>query len=39
MRRQADLVVIEGYLPKLADEATTRKWVQEAIAATGAACE
>jgi hypothetical protein len=33
---QADLVVIEGYLPKLADEATTRKWVQEAIAATGA---
>ena len=24
------------YLPKLADEATTRAWVQEAIAAAGA---
>jgi uncharacterized protein len=28
--------VIESFLPKLADEATTRAWVQEAIAATGA---
>lgn len=34
---QADLAVIRGYLPSLADEATTRRWVQEAIAASGAA--
>ena len=32
----AELAVIEVYLPKLADEATTRAWVQEAIAAAGA---
>lgn len=34
---QADLAVIRGYLPSLADEPTTRRWVQEAIAASGAA--
>lgn len=34
---KADLAVIRGYLPRLADEATTRRWVQEAIAASGAA--
>lgn len=33
---RSDLAVIEGFLPKLADEATTRAWVQAAIAATGA---
>lgn len=33
---RADLAVIEGYLPQLADEATTRAWVQDAIARTGA---
>jgi hypothetical protein len=33
---QAELSVIEVYLPSLADEATTRGWVEEAIAATGA---
>lgn len=32
----ADLAVIEAFLPKLADEATTEAWVREAIAATGA---
>ena len=32
----ADLAVIREYLPSLADEATTRKWVQDAIAASGA---
>lgn len=31
------LAVIESFLPKLADEATTRAWVQAAIAQTGAA--
>jgi len=31
------LDIIEGYLPKLADEATTRKWVEAAIASTNAA--
>jgi uncharacterized protein len=31
------LGVIESFLPKLADEATTRVWVQEAIAQSGAA--
>jgi uncharacterized protein YqeY len=34
---QAELRVIEEFLPRLADEATTRAWVQEAIAASGAA--
>lgn len=33
---RAELAVIEQYLPKLADEATTRRWVEEAIAASGA---
>lgn len=31
-----ELGVIDAYLPQQADEATTRAWVQEAIAATGA---
>lgn len=30
------LAVVESFLPKAADEATTRRWVQEAIAQTGA---
>jgi len=34
---RAELAVIEEFLPRLADEAATRAWVQEAIAATGAA--
>jgi uncharacterized protein len=33
---RAELEVIEGFLPSLADEATTRAWVRDAIAATGA---
>jgi hypothetical protein len=33
---RAELGVIREFLPKLADEATTRRWVQEAIAASGA---
>jgi uncharacterized protein YqeY len=33
---RAELTVIEGYLPKLADEAQTLVWVREAIAASGA---
>ena len=33
---QAELRVVEEFLPRLADEATTRAWVQEAIAASGA---
>lgn len=32
-----ELAVIEGFLPALADEATTRTWVTEAISSTGAA--
>ncbi|MCB9758667.1 MAG: GatB/YqeY domain-containing protein [Alphaproteobacteria bacterium] len=34
---RAEMVIIEGYLPKLADEATTLTWVKAAIAETGAA--
>ena len=34
---RAELAVVEEFLPTLADEATTRAWVQEAIAASGAA--
>jgi uncharacterized protein YqeY len=34
---RAEKAVIEGFLPRLADEATTRGWVQAAIAETGAA--
>ena len=33
---RAELAVVQEFLPKLADEATTRVWVAEAIAATGA---
>ncbi len=33
---RAELAVIQTFLPSLADEATTRRWVQEAIAASGA---
>jgi uncharacterized protein YqeY len=33
---RAELAVIETFLPKQADEATTRAWVKEAIAASGA---
>lgn len=33
---RAELAIIEGYLPRLADEATTLAWVREAIAASGA---
>lgn len=31
-----EIVVIDAYLPQMADEATVRGWVKEAIAATGA---
>jgi uncharacterized protein YqeY len=33
---RAEKAVIDGFLPSLADEATTRAWVQQAIADTGA---
>ncbi|HJN75798.1 MAG TPA: GatB/YqeY domain-containing protein [Myxococcota bacterium] len=33
---RAELAVIEGFLPKLADEAQTLAWVREAIASSGA---
>lgn len=33
---RVDLAVIEGFLPRLADEATTRAWVDAAIASSGA---
>lgn len=33
---RAELAVIETFLPSLADEATTRAWVKEAIVASGA---
>lgn len=33
---QAEAVVIDGFLPQLADEATTMAWVRDAIAASGA---
>lgn len=32
----AELAVIDHWLPSMADEATTRGWVEEAVAATGA---
>ena len=35
-QERAELAVIETFLPQLADEATTRQWVQEAIEASGA---
>jgi hypothetical protein len=34
---ESDLAIIDAFLPKLADEETTRAWVAEAVAATGAA--
>lgn len=33
---QAELEIIQGFLPSLADEAKTRAWVQQAIAECGA---
>mgnify|MGYP003887803419 CR=1 FL=1 len=33
---RSELAVIEAFLPQLADEATTRQWVAEAVASTGA---
>ena len=33
---KAELAVIQEFLPSLADEAQTKTWVEEAIAATGA---
>ncbi len=33
---KAELGVIEEFLPRLADEATTRAWVEQALAETGA---
>lgn len=33
---RAELAVIQAFLPNLADEATTRRWVEEAIATSGA---
>jgi hypothetical protein len=33
---RAELAVIQTFLPQLADEETTRRWVQEAIDASGA---
>lgn len=35
-QEKEELAVIEGFLPKLADEATTEAWVDAAIAQTGA---
>lgn len=35
-QEELELKLIEHYLPQLADEATTKKWVKEAIEATGA---
>ena len=34
---RAELAVVQSFAPSLADEATTRGWVEEAIAGTGAA--
>jgi len=34
---KAELEIIEGFLPSLADEVTTRSWVKATIAETGAA--
>ena len=33
---RAELAIVEGYLPSLADEEQTRTWVREAIEASGA---
>ena len=35
-QERAELVVIDSFLPSLADEETTRQWVTEAIGAAGA---
>jgi hypothetical protein len=35
-KERADLAVVQSFLPKLADLATTRAWVREAIAESGA---
>ena len=35
-KEKAELAVIDTFLPSLADEGTTRAWVEEAIAASGA---
>ena len=35
-QEELELKLIEAYLPQLADEATTKKWVKEAIETTGA---
>lgn len=35
-KEKSELAIIETFLPKLADEATTRAWIEEAIAETGA---
>ena len=35
-KEEGEMKVIAEFLPQLADEATTRKWVEEAIAASGA---
>jgi uncharacterized protein len=35
-QERAELAVIEAFLPQLADEATTRAWVDAALAETGA---
>ncbi len=34
---RAELAVIQEFLPKLADEAKTREWIEAAVAASGAA--
>lgn len=34
---QRELDIVEGFLPKMADEETTRGWVRDAIAKSGAA--
>jgi hypothetical protein len=35
-QEKVELAIIDGFLPKLADEEQTRVWVKEAIAASGA---
>jgi len=37
VKERAEAELIDGFLPKLADEAQTRIWVEEAVAASGAA--
>jgi uncharacterized protein len=33
---ERDLALLEEYLPRLADEATTQRWAEEAVASSGA---